>query len=134
MACLSYQNPKSHDFADFYSSLCKLDQPLRAKGRMLTQSPSGLSSFSCRFWDLEQGENYVLSPEEKFGFEKGENINCVSYCKIKGEISWAGIREKENQPPALFCWLQNGDGGYSKTGNSVITVSSYLDKLSQDRK
>ncbi|XP_049758868.1 intraflagellar transport protein 140 homolog isoform X2 [Elephas maximus indicus] len=36
-----------------------------------------------RFWDLERGENYVLSPEEKFGFEKGENINCVSYCKGK---------------------------------------------------
>ena len=27
----------------------------------------------------------MLSPEEKFGFEKGENINCVSYCKVKGE-------------------------------------------------
>ncbi|XP_077009500.1 intraflagellar transport protein 140 homolog [Tamandua tetradactyla] len=37
-----------------------------------------------RFWDLERGENYVLSPEEKFGFEKGENINCVSYCEAKG--------------------------------------------------
>ncbi|EPY88922.1 hypothetical protein CB1_000144016 [Camelus ferus] len=37
-----------------------------------------------RFWDLERGENYILSPEEKFGFEKGENINCVSYCKVKG--------------------------------------------------
>ncbi|ELW67793.1 Intraflagellar transport protein 140 like protein [Tupaia chinensis] len=36
-----------------------------------------------RFWDLERGENYVLSPEEKFGFEKGENINCLSYCKVK---------------------------------------------------
>ncbi|XP_078296404.1 intraflagellar transport protein 140 homolog [Panthera onca] len=40
-----------------------------------------------RFWDLEGGENYVLSPEEKFGFEKGENINCVSYCKVKGLLA-----------------------------------------------
>ncbi|XP_057603578.1 intraflagellar transport protein 140 homolog isoform X4 [Hippopotamus amphibius kiboko] len=40
-----------------------------------------------RFWDLERGENYVLSPEEKFGFEKGENINCVSYCKVKGLLA-----------------------------------------------
>ncbi|KAM9210374.1 intraflagellar transport protein 140 homolog isoform 2-T2 [Dugong dugon] len=40
-----------------------------------------------RFWDLERGENYVLSPEEKFGFEKGENINCVSYCKGKGLLA-----------------------------------------------
>ncbi|XP_060028617.1 intraflagellar transport protein 140 homolog isoform X2 [Erinaceus europaeus] len=37
-----------------------------------------------RFWDLERGENYVLSLEEKFGFEKGENITCVSYCNAKG--------------------------------------------------
>ncbi|XP_076998370.1 intraflagellar transport protein 140 homolog [Tamandua tetradactyla] len=40
-----------------------------------------------RFWDLERGENYVLSPEEKFGFEKGENINCVSYCEAKGLLA-----------------------------------------------
>nr|XP_006204453.1 intraflagellar transport protein 140 homolog isoform X1 [Vicugna pacos]XP_031542965.1 intraflagellar transport protein 140 homolog isoform X1 [Vicugna pacos]XP_031542966.1 intraflagellar transport protein 140 homolog isoform X1 [Vicugna pacos] len=40
-----------------------------------------------RFWDLERGENYILSPEEKFGFEKGENINCVSYCKVKGLLA-----------------------------------------------
>ncbi|XP_054445339.1 intraflagellar transport protein 140 homolog [Pteronotus mesoamericanus] len=42
---------------------------------------------ALRFWDLEQGENYVLSPDEKFGFEKGENINCVSYCKSKGLLA-----------------------------------------------
>ncbi|XP_055991192.1 intraflagellar transport protein 140 homolog [Sorex fumeus] len=40
-----------------------------------------------RFWDLERGENYVLSLEEKFGFENGENINCVSYCKAKGLLA-----------------------------------------------
>ncbi|XP_004750849.1 intraflagellar transport protein 140 homolog isoform X2 [Mustela putorius furo] len=40
-----------------------------------------------RFWDLEGGENYVLSPEEKSGFEKAENINCVSYCKAKGLLA-----------------------------------------------
>ncbi|XP_006874007.1 PREDICTED: intraflagellar transport protein 140 homolog [Chrysochloris asiatica] len=40
-----------------------------------------------RFWDLERGENYILSPDEKFGFEKGENINCVSYCKVKGLLA-----------------------------------------------
>ncbi|XP_066869204.1 intraflagellar transport protein 140 homolog isoform X6 [Kogia breviceps] len=40
-----------------------------------------------RFWDLERGENYVLSPEEKFGFEKGENMNCVSYCTVKGLLA-----------------------------------------------
>ncbi|XP_025272825.3 intraflagellar transport protein 140 homolog [Canis lupus familiaris] len=40
-----------------------------------------------RFWDLEGGENYMLSPAEKFGFEKAENINCVSYCKTKGLLA-----------------------------------------------
>ncbi|XP_069343215.1 intraflagellar transport protein 140 homolog [Eulemur rufifrons] len=40
-----------------------------------------------RFWDLERGENYILSPDEKFGFEKGENINCVCYCKAKGLLA-----------------------------------------------
>ncbi|KAG3258905.1 intraflagellar transport protein 140 homolog isoform X1 [Ictidomys tridecemlineatus] len=40
-----------------------------------------------RFWDLERGENYILCPEEKFGFEKGENINCVCYCKAKGLLA-----------------------------------------------
>ncbi|XP_032702013.1 intraflagellar transport protein 140 homolog [Lontra canadensis] len=39
-----------------------------------------------RFWDLEGGENYVLSPE-KSGSEKAENINCVSYCKAKGLLA-----------------------------------------------
>ncbi|ERE68715.1 putative intraflagellar transport protein [Cricetulus griseus] len=40
-----------------------------------------------RFWDLERGENYILSPQEKFGFEKGENINCVCFCKTKGLLA-----------------------------------------------
>ncbi|XP_005391625.1 PREDICTED: intraflagellar transport protein 140 homolog isoform X1 [Chinchilla lanigera] len=40
-----------------------------------------------RFWNLERGENYILSLEEKFGFEKGENINCVCYCKAKGLLA-----------------------------------------------
>ncbi|KFO34735.1 Intraflagellar transport protein 140 like protein [Fukomys damarensis] len=40
-----------------------------------------------RFWDLERGENYVLNLEEKFGFEKEENINCVCYCKAKGLLA-----------------------------------------------
>ncbi|KAF6271471.1 intraflagellar transport 140 [Rhinolophus ferrumequinum] len=42
---------------------------------------------ALRFWDLERGENYVLSLEEKFGFEKGENVNCVSYCEVKGLLA-----------------------------------------------
>ncbi|XP_008144599.2 intraflagellar transport protein 140 homolog [Eptesicus fuscus] len=48
---------------------------------------TAIGEAALRFWDLEGGENYVLSPEEKFGFEKGENINCVSYCKIKGLLA-----------------------------------------------
>ncbi|XP_017895951.1 PREDICTED: intraflagellar transport protein 140 homolog isoform X1 [Capra hircus] len=48
---------------------------------------TAIGETALRFWDLERGENYVLSPEEKFGFEKGENINCVSYCKVKGLLA-----------------------------------------------
>ncbi|XP_075420628.1 intraflagellar transport protein 140 homolog isoform X2 [Tenrec ecaudatus] len=40
-----------------------------------------------RLWDVERSENYVLSPEEKLGVEKGENLNCVSYCKAKGLLA-----------------------------------------------
>ncbi|XP_037363715.1 intraflagellar transport protein 140 homolog [Talpa occidentalis] len=40
-----------------------------------------------RFWDLERGENYVLAPDETLGFEKGENVNCVSYCEVKGVLA-----------------------------------------------
>uniref|UniRef100_A0A8C6GVE3 Intraflagellar transport protein 140 homolog n=1 Tax=Mus spicilegus TaxID=10103 RepID=A0A8C6GVE3_MUSSI len=40
-----------------------------------------------RFWDLERGENYILSLQEKFGFEKGESINCVCFCKAKGLLA-----------------------------------------------
>ncbi|XP_073915300.1 intraflagellar transport protein 140 homolog isoform X2 [Castor canadensis] len=48
---------------------------------------TALGEAVLRFWDLERGENYILSPEEKFGFEKGENINCVCYCKVKGLLA-----------------------------------------------
>lgn len=123
ITCFSFWSPKGHDiFLIFtvYSASWSSHSELRA---VHWHNPlSGLSFFSCRFWDLDRGENYVLSPEEKFGFEKGENINCVSYCKAKGEISWADIREKENQLQPLLLQLQNDDGGYSKTGNSNINM------------
>ena len=37
-----------------------------------------------RLWDLEKDDNYILSLEENLGFEKGELLNCVSYCPAKG--------------------------------------------------
>ncbi|KAG7507575.1 intraflagellar transport protein 140-like [Solea senegalensis] len=40
-----------------------------------------------RLWDLERDENYVLSLDETLGFEKGELINCVSYCAGKEVLS-----------------------------------------------
>ncbi|XP_040922911.1 intraflagellar transport protein 140 homolog [Toxotes jaculatrix] len=42
-----------------------------------------------RLWDLERDDNYVLSLDETHGFERGEMINCVSYCAGK-EILAAG--------------------------------------------
>uniref|UniRef100_A0A0K8RTW7 Intraflagellar transport protein 140-like n=1 Tax=Crotalus horridus TaxID=35024 RepID=A0A0K8RTW7_CROHD len=40
-----------------------------------------------RFWDLERGENYVLSLDEQLGFEIGESVHCVSYCNAKGLLA-----------------------------------------------
>lgn len=54
----------------------------------------------------------MLSPEEKFGFEKGENINCVSYCKVKGEP--CRVPERERQPQASLRGLQNTADGDSE--------------------
>lgn len=68
---------------------------------LMTPPTPRLASLSRRFWDLDRGENYLLSPEEKFGFEKGENINCVSYCEVKGETSW---REGEKGRPQPSLW------------------------------
>ncbi|KAG8009125.1 hypothetical protein GBF38_011739 [Nibea albiflora] len=34
-------------------------------------------------WDLERDDNYVLPLDETLGFERGEIINCVSYCAEK---------------------------------------------------
>ncbi|XP_019503997.1 PREDICTED: intraflagellar transport protein 140 homolog [Hipposideros armiger] len=48
---------------------------------------TAIGEAALRFWDLERGENYVLSPEEKFCFKKGETINCVSYCEVKGLLA-----------------------------------------------
>ncbi|XP_004562563.1 intraflagellar transport protein 140 homolog isoform X2 [Maylandia zebra] len=42
-----------------------------------------------RLWDLERDDNYVLSLDETLGYERGEMINCVSYCAGK-EILAAG--------------------------------------------
>ena len=55
-----------------------------------TYTPTGnlnnvLSFLFCRLWDLERDDNYVLSLDETVGFEKGEMINCVSYCAWKGK-------------------------------------------------
>ncbi|XP_074475359.1 intraflagellar transport protein 140 homolog [Sebastes fasciatus] len=45
-----------------------------------------------RLWDLDGGDNYVLSLDETLGFERGEVINCVSHCAGK-EILAAGTSQ-----------------------------------------
>uniref|UniRef100_A0A8C5EMS2 Intraflagellar transport 140 homolog (Chlamydomonas) n=1 Tax=Gouania willdenowi TaxID=441366 RepID=A0A8C5EMS2_GOUWI len=40
-----------------------------------------------RLWDLERGDNYSLTLDETLGFEKGEMINCVSFCARKEVIA-----------------------------------------------
>ncbi|XP_030781378.1 intraflagellar transport protein 140 homolog isoform X2 [Rhinopithecus roxellana] len=62
---------------------CRADIAL-IEGSLLVMA---VGETALRFWDIERGENYILSPDEKFGFEKGENINCVCYCQVKGLLS-----------------------------------------------
>lgn len=50
----------------------------------LCASENLIISFYFRLWDLERDDNYVLPLDESLGFEKGEMINCVSYCAAKG--------------------------------------------------
>ncbi|XP_041829697.1 intraflagellar transport protein 140 homolog [Melanotaenia boesemani] len=45
-----------------------------------------------RLWDLERDDNYILSLDETLGFDRGEMINCVSYCAAK-EILAAGTSQ-----------------------------------------
>ncbi|KAB0351510.1 hypothetical protein FD754_016367 [Muntiacus muntjak] len=74
---------------------------------------TAIGETALRFWDLERGESYVLSPEEKFGFEKGENINCVSYCKVKGLLA-AGTDKGRVAMWRKAPGLPNGHGAEGK--------------------
>lgn len=51
----------------------------------------------------------MLSPEEKSGFEKAENINCVSYCKAKGEPSRSWRGRGRDAASCLALGLPNDD-------------------------
>uniref|UniRef100_UPI0037E973A2 intraflagellar transport protein 140 homolog isoform X1 n=1 Tax=Semicossyphus pulcher TaxID=241346 RepID=UPI0037E973A2 len=55
------------------------------KGLLITAA----GELVIRLWDLERDDNYVLPLDETLGFERGEMINCVSYCAGK-EILAAG--------------------------------------------
>ncbi|XP_053936151.1 intraflagellar transport protein 140 homolog isoform X2 [Cuculus canorus] len=48
---------------------------------------TALGETVVRFWDLDRDENYLLSPDVRFGFEGGECLNCVSYCSTKGLLA-----------------------------------------------
>ncbi|XP_051969833.1 intraflagellar transport protein 140 homolog [Xyrauchen texanus] len=36
-----------------------------------------------RLWDVEHDDHYALSLDESLGFEKGELLNCVSFCTFR---------------------------------------------------
>ncbi|XP_051037087.1 intraflagellar transport protein 140 homolog isoform X2 [Phodopus roborovskii] len=73
-----------------------------------------------RFWDLERGENYILSPQEKFGFEKGENINCVCFCKTKGLLA-AGTNKGR---VALWKKVPNSPSGRGVEGKDMWALQT----------
>ncbi|KAL0984320.1 hypothetical protein UPYG_G00139910 [Umbra pygmaea] len=67
-----------------------------------------------RLWDLERDENYVLALDESMGFEKGELLNCVSYCTAKeilaagtsrGRIAmWRMVSQPNSRPDTKAQW------------------------------
>ncbi|KAL7979154.1 hypothetical protein Chor_015178 [Crotalus horridus] len=75
--------------------LWRMDQRGRVQGPPLLKHEYGKHLNFCifrppppgEFWDLERGENYVLSLDEQLGFEIGESVHCVSYCNAKGLLA-----------------------------------------------
>ncbi|XP_071962146.1 intraflagellar transport protein 140 homolog [Antedon mediterranea] len=50
-------------------------------GKGLLATASG--DCTVRMWDLDKDDNFVLALDPQSGFETGECVNCVSYCKNK---------------------------------------------------
>ncbi|GAA6108114.1 intraflagellar transport protein 140 homolog isoform X1, partial [Tachysurus ichikawai] len=60
-----------------------LDMVWTENGLLITASGDQI----IRLWDLERDDNYVLSLDEKLGYEKGELLNCVSFCSAKAVLA-----------------------------------------------
>ncbi|XP_033108707.1 intraflagellar transport protein 140 homolog [Anneissia japonica] len=53
------------------------------KGLLATATGEGI----VRMWDLDKDDNFVLGLDTQSGFETGECINCVAYCKNKAILA-----------------------------------------------
>ena len=45
---------------------------------------------TCRLWDVDRDENYVLGMKVIDSIDNTENITCIAYCQAKGTLR--------------FCW------------------------------
>ncbi|XP_068161175.1 intraflagellar transport protein 140 homolog isoform X2 [Antennarius striatus] len=66
-----------------------------------------------RLWDLERGDNFILALDENLGFEKGEVMNCVSYCPAK-DILAAGTSHGR-----IAMWRMAMQSSSCKSNNQV---------------
>ncbi|XP_062847169.1 intraflagellar transport protein 140 homolog isoform X2 [Trichomycterus rosablanca] len=74
-------------------------------GLLITASGENI----IRLWDLEKDDNSVLSLDENMGFEKGELLNCVSYCTAKRVLAAGTTRARVAMWQMVTMTNQKGD-------------------------
>ncbi|KAF5894331.1 intraflagellar transport protein, partial [Clarias magur] len=81
-----------------------------------------------RLWDLERDDNYVLSLDENLGFEKGELLNCVSFCTAKAVLAAGTSRGRVSMWQMVTLTNQKGD---SKTHWRLQTPTELQGNITQ---
>lgn len=81
-----------------------------------------------RLWDVELDDHYALSLDESLGFEKGELLNCVSFCTSKQVLAAGTSRGRVALWHMLTVSDQKGD---SKTQWKLQTPAEVEGNISQ---
>ncbi|KAK3552069.1 hypothetical protein QTP70_031784 [Hemibagrus guttatus] len=82
-----------------------LDMVWTENGLLITASGDQI----IRLWDLKRDDNYVLSLDENLGFEKGELLNCVSFCAAKAVLAAGTSRGRVAMWQMVTLTNQKGD-------------------------
>ncbi|XP_057178232.1 intraflagellar transport protein 140 homolog isoform X2 [Triplophysa rosa] len=81
-----------------------------------------------RLWDVELDDHYALSLDESLGFEKGELLNCVSFCTFKNALAAGTSRGRV----ALWHMVtMNDQKGDTKTQWKLQTPAEVEGNISQ---